>query len=441
MKKETLKAIDRDMALLYSDIAAVAQEHAIYARIAGDIKAHKLLGIDVILGLSEGEAINAESTNFQISLAFNLIQEEAVAYGKEYGKLLENEGASIIDGKKVPWLKDLVKTTRTDVADTINIGLKEGKSMPKISRELKEIMSKDINTMRIARTEVARIQSSGSVDRYKANNVKKMKWLCGGDPCEICQTYCNRIFDINEVPEIPVHPNCTCDKAPVITPEERKEIKERALAPEAVPKEKPIKPKVAVPKKVVPKEKPIKKAVPKEKPTKPGTTKEQLKEDKKVAKDLYDPTKKTGKEHGLVVDEKGNKYYAVGDKKSIKLKKPDDPRATFTSYHTHPVHPNGVPEGFSSADIQNFLIQNAERRKVVVTDKNIYVITKTAKTRSLSATERAAFPQRFKNMRAKELETFSPTYRRTLPSLTSSLQKVNRRLAKEYDCIYEIKPR
>lgn len=197
MKPETLKAIDRDMNLFYRDIAMVAQRNVVRSRIAGDLKAHKLLGIKP---------------------AFDLIQKEALEYSREYGKLLTEEGASIIKGKKVPWLKDHVKDTRSNVLETIREGIKTGKPVSDIAGkkavkgtiayDLKQVMKEEGRSMAtIARTEVARVQSAGAMNRYKKAGVKKIKYLCGGSPCPICIPDCNKIFDIVGAPEIPRHPN------------------------------------------------------------------------------------------------------------------------------------------------------------------------------------------------------------------------------------------
>lgn len=206
MKTTTERAIEAAMDEYQRDIATAARNNAARAHIAGDLSAHRLL---------------------DIGISFDLVQKEALEYSKGYGELLYREGASVIQGKKIPWLKDRTGQTRENVFKTIRDGLKEGKPVSEIggkklgkgtiAYDLKQIMqTEDSSMVRIARTEVARIQSAGSMARYKANDVKKLKWLCGGDPCPICAQYCNKIFEINDMPEIPVHPNCTCDKAPII---------------------------------------------------------------------------------------------------------------------------------------------------------------------------------------------------------------------------------
>ena len=206
MKTTTERAIDAAMDEYQRDIATATRNNAARAHISGDLIAHKQLGMEI---------------------SFDLVQKEALEYSKDYGELLYREGASVIQGKKIPWLKDRTGQTRENIFKTIRDGLKEGKPVSEIggkklgkgtiAYDLKQIMqTEDSSMVRIARTEVARIQSAGSMTRYIANGVKKFKWLCGGNPCPICAQYCNRIFNINDIPEIPVHPNCTCDKAPII---------------------------------------------------------------------------------------------------------------------------------------------------------------------------------------------------------------------------------
>lgn len=216
MKKETERALTAALDKHQRTVANALTREAVRAHISGDLTAYKAMQ--------------------PIGIRFDLVQAEALAYSKEYGALLKREGASIIQGKKVPWLKDSTGRTRAEVFKTINEGLKEGKPVDKIGRELRKTLIRDkkFEFERIARTEVARIQSAGSLARYEANGVKKFKWLCGGDPCPLCSPYCGKIFSIDEIPEIPVHPNCTCDKAPIITREVRKEIEKKASVPETI---------------------------------------------------------------------------------------------------------------------------------------------------------------------------------------------------------------
>ena len=143
MKTTTERALTAIHNEYQKTLADILIKNAARAHIAGDIKASKLL---------------------DIGISFDLIQEEALAYSKDYGKLLYREGASIIQGKKIPWLKDHTGRTRERVFKTIRDGLKEGKPVSEIggkkigkgtiAYDLKQIMGmEDRSVVSIARTE------------------------------------------------------------------------------------------------------------------------------------------------------------------------------------------------------------------------------------------------------------------------------------------------
>ena len=143
MKTTTERAIEAAMDEYQWDIATAARNNAARAHIAGDLSAHRLL---------------------DIGISFNLVQKEALEYSKPYGELLYREGASIIQGEKIPWLKDRTGQTRENVFKTIRDDLKEGKPVSEIggkrlgkgtiAYDLKQIMkAEDSGMVRIARTE------------------------------------------------------------------------------------------------------------------------------------------------------------------------------------------------------------------------------------------------------------------------------------------------
>ena len=210
--------------------------------------------------------------------------------------------------------------------------------------------------------------------------------------------------------------------------------KPKVPTPAKIVKPVETKPKVTKPKKVA---KPVEK---KAKPTS-GTPKAQIKEDKKIGKELFDKTDKDSREHGLTVDANGKKYYAKGDKNSIYLARPKD--IAHTNYHTHPTTGSGVPEGFSGADVNNFLVNKQTMRTVVITEKNIHIMTKTPKTPPLSGgvENRTAFKRSFEDLKKSKMLTFDPSVRTYISSHTASLQSANKVMAKRYDCTYEIVPR
>lgn len=214
MKTTTERAIEAAMDEYQHALTGTLIKNAARGHMAGDLKAHKRLSIDI---------------------SFNLVQKEALTYSKEYGRLLYREGASMIQEntppyryKKIPWLKESMGRTRENIFKTINEGLKSGKPVAQIggkriapgtiAHDLQKLIirEKDYEYVRIARSEVGRIQLEGSKTRYKANAVRKIKRLCGSNPCEeFCLPLCGKIFNIDEAPGL-MHPNCVCDNAPII---------------------------------------------------------------------------------------------------------------------------------------------------------------------------------------------------------------------------------
>ena len=177
----------------------------------------------------------AQIASTKLGAVFTQVNKEALAYAKTYGELLAHEGASMIQDttppynfKKIAWLKDSSRQTRESVAKTIEEGIKAGKPVASIggkhladgtiARDLQDVLvrEKAFENVRIARTEPARIQLIASEKQFKANGIKEIQRLCGPDPCEICAPLCNRIFKIDVAPGL-MHPNCTCDNAPVIS--------------------------------------------------------------------------------------------------------------------------------------------------------------------------------------------------------------------------------
>ena len=82
MNQATRTEVDTSINAYENAIIAALFSNAIDAHIVGDATAYHML---------------------KIPLAENLVQQEALVYGKQYRKLLVNKGASIIKGKKGIW--------------------------------------------------------------------------------------------------------------------------------------------------------------------------------------------------------------------------------------------------------------------------------------------------------------------------------------------------
>ena len=151
---------------------------------------------------------------------FSLVNEEAVEYAKEYHSLLTEEGASIINGEKVAWLSSERETTRDKIAGIIEEGVANGDSTDKIAQRLSTVWSEmDSRNTTIARTEIARAEYHGTINQYKKADVSKVQWITGDKACEQCSSigdYHSGVYSIDDVPEIPVHPNCSCDVSAIV---------------------------------------------------------------------------------------------------------------------------------------------------------------------------------------------------------------------------------
>jgi len=208
MKKATEKAINAAIAKYKADTIKELTEAAPKAHIAGDLAALKKLR--------------------PIAVDFTLVQVEALKYSKDYSKMLYTKGGSMIQGEFVPWLKDSAAHKRENIAKIITDGLKAGKPTTAIGGKrlgegtiaydiAKECSDKgDGWAAMVARTETARIQGHGAMDRYKEQEIEEVKYLCGPDPCPICAVHCQHVYKITEAPEQPLHPRCVCDYAPVV---------------------------------------------------------------------------------------------------------------------------------------------------------------------------------------------------------------------------------
>ena len=85
------------------------------------------------------------------------------------------------------------------------------------SSRLKEALMKEFNTSyynanRLVRTEVSRAFNQATLLTYKRNGVEKVRILVKEDErlCSTCSTYIGKVWDIEEVPQLPEHPNCRC---------------------------------------------------------------------------------------------------------------------------------------------------------------------------------------------------------------------------------------
>lgn len=210
LKRRTLSGIDTALTMFQKDIADAVVVAMVAAHIKGDLKAQKALGMDI---------------------SFDLVNKAAQEYAKVHGSMLRREGATIIKGKKIPWLADSNKDLRSKVVDIIQKGLDEGKPVAEIggkrvapgtiAKDLQDALVRDrgYKNVRIARSEVARIQNIGSLNRYENRGIRRVHVLDdeGPNSCEECKIANGQIWTLEKamINELE-HPNCVRSFAPVV---------------------------------------------------------------------------------------------------------------------------------------------------------------------------------------------------------------------------------
>lgn len=223
MKEKTAKAIDKALDKFEKNVQNTLTENAIKAYVTGSLKGYKNLGIIPEL---------------------DLVRADSIAFAKAYKDLLVNEGATIIQGEKIAWLKDHKKETRKKVHDIIQKGLEEGKSptigKESIAKELGKVMKdQEYRMKRIARTEIAYIQNKGTIASYKNNKVTKVQVLDNEGPnsCPECEEANGQIWTLEyaETHELE-HPNCVRAFIPIIDDLEPEiPTEETPITPEETP--------------------------------------------------------------------------------------------------------------------------------------------------------------------------------------------------------------
>ena len=102
-------------------------------------------------------------------------------------------------------------------------GLITGQSNQVMARRLRDQVKSTVKNHayvaeRLARTESARVQYQAQIDSIKAADYKYVKWYAEPGACRVCQEINDNdeydlgygVFPVDEVPQIPIHPNCRC---------------------------------------------------------------------------------------------------------------------------------------------------------------------------------------------------------------------------------------
>lgn len=104
--------------------------------------------------------------------------------------------------------------------DLTNI-MTQGLDMKALEKHIKPLIKDDVkNTTyvahRLAKTETSRVQFQAQLNQLHRYDVKYIKWIAEPSACRICAAIASDnegVYKIEDVPEIPVHPNCRCSIA------------------------------------------------------------------------------------------------------------------------------------------------------------------------------------------------------------------------------------
>lgn len=110
----------------------------------------------------------------------------------------------------------LVNRIKNNLTREITTGI----NPDRLKKELmNEFNSAFYQSNRLVRTESERVFNSSAMKSYENVGIKKIKILVGHDDraCDECKALADKLYNINEVPLLPIHPNCRCCYCPVIT--------------------------------------------------------------------------------------------------------------------------------------------------------------------------------------------------------------------------------
>lgn len=108
---------------------------------------------------------------------------------------------------------ELAVRTKNKITDMVVLG----KNPSNIKKEIQKEFNTSFNQAnRLVRTEASYTYNQAAISQYKKEGVKRVKFKAESNCCDICAQYKNKIYNINEIPFLPVHPNCRCCYIPIV---------------------------------------------------------------------------------------------------------------------------------------------------------------------------------------------------------------------------------
>ena len=150
-----------------------------------------------------------------------LYKDNCEIIGKQFNLGSDIRTRDVLSIVKVDWVgdgqnySDRIWNDKRKLANTIQEQLVEcvatGKSPDKFAKVLMERFNVSYNNARrLARTEMAHTYNQSALDKYIQAGITEVQILevLDDHTCEECRKLNKKIFPINQVPLLPVHPNC-----------------------------------------------------------------------------------------------------------------------------------------------------------------------------------------------------------------------------------------
>ncbi|MCD5001190.1 minor capsid protein [Enterococcus saccharolyticus] len=128
---------------------------------------------------------------------------------------------------KYPWhganYSDRIWTNKAELIASMKSeltnGIIQGKSIYQVAGAMEERLNVGKSkTQRLVRTEYMHALNQGQIESYKAAGYAKLRWSATMDDrtSDICRKRNGKEYPIDQLPDIPAHPNCRCTFVPVI---------------------------------------------------------------------------------------------------------------------------------------------------------------------------------------------------------------------------------
>lgn len=122
------------------------------------------------------------------------------------------------------------------VRNDVEQALIQGTSPEKLARKVKsDFGSTAYSAQRVINTEVARATSAAQMESYRASSVvNRVMWdaTLEDNTCDECAALDGKVFNIDDAPDLPLHPNCHCALIPVVDGWEPTEKRENVKDPD-----------------------------------------------------------------------------------------------------------------------------------------------------------------------------------------------------------------